>query len=150
LHHQAAARLRHGGGRTGAYAIGRRAPTRLDCAGDSARSSDPHSGRGDEQRGHGNRARDPGGARAAGGWSDRVRDCAPVVDAPQGVAAVRDRGWTAGRAWDACRAAGEYGREVSALVRAAGPAPVKKGGSMTALASKPYTGTLTLEWRGDG
>src|SRR2546425_9667325 len=26
----------------------------------------------------------------------------------------------------------------------------EKGGSMTALASKPYTGTLALEWRGDG
>src|SRR2546426_5505478 len=26
----------------------------------------------------------------------------------------------------------------------------EKGGSMTALASKPYTRTLTLEWRGDG
>ncbi len=98
---QAAPRLRHGRGRTGAYAVGRRAPTRLHRAGDPARSPDPDSGRGNFERGHGDRARDPGGARAAHCRTHGVRHRAPVIDAAPGVAAVRDRGRPDDRSRDA-------------------------------------------------
>src|SRR5207245_9266312 len=108
-----------GGGGAGGYALGGGAPARLVRARDSARSSNPHSGRGDEQRGYGNGARDPAGAGTVGGGPDRVRHCPPAVDAAQGVAAVRDRGGPVGGTRDACRAARETRRDVSASLRAA-------------------------------
>src|SRR5262249_36430671 len=70
------------------------------------------------------RARDPEGARAAGGGSDRVRDRAPPVDAAEGVAAVRDRRRAADRARDACGTLGARRGEVSEAVRFAGSARV--------------------------
>src|SRR5204862_5932187 len=74
-----------------------------------------------------------------------------ACDTSQGVAPIRDRGWTARRARNARRAACEGRGEVSALVRAAAAAAMK-GGPMTLTFGNSATVTraLTLEWRADG
>src|SRR5437899_1828421 len=159
LHHQAAARLRHGGGGAGAHAVRRGAPARVDCAGDPAQPADSHSRRGDEQRRYGDRAGDSAGAGAFGGRAHRVRDRAPAVDAPQVVPVVRDRGGAARRAWDACRALAAGRGEVSTVVRTTASARVttKEEVMTTSLIRHPNDGatqkptsSLRLEWRADG
>src|SRR5207237_746536 len=145
-----AARLRHGGGGARPYVVRRRAPARVDRARDPPRSSDPHSRRGDEQRRHGDRARNPAGARTPRLRADRVRHRAPAFDAAQGVAVVRDRGRAARGARHPCRVAGEVRRKISAVVRAAAAAPVEGRNAMTLVATERAAPTLRLEWRSDG
>src|SRR5207248_10858179 len=113
--------------RAGTHTFGRRAPARVDRAGDPARPTHPHPGRGDLERGYGDRAGDSGGAGTAHRRTHRVRHRPPAVDAAQGVAAVRDRGRAAGGERYAWGADSEDEREVSEAVRDAGRAGVNWG-----------------------